>query len=122
MIIGLNHANVVSADMAQAARFYNRLGFEVGFRPEGFPDPGMWMYQNGKPLVHINPRKEEDQGPIHHFAFDVRGSVDEVGRWLWARGLEPEIWDAIPGAHRAMYVQGAAGEKIEFVLVDVPIL
>lgn len=135
MLSALNHVNILSADMEKTAAFYTRLGFKIGHRPLGFPDPGIWLYVDEKPVLHINPisgpranpcGREKELGwvsnwlrTVDHFGFSVRGTVAEVTAKLDELGIEYDLWGPIPGANRALYfVDPTTGARIEYVLVD----
>ncbi len=134
LIKGLNHVNLLSSNPQATSEFYQRLGLIPGFRPPGFADPGIWLYADGGKgyqILHINEAQKErfrygldhvKDGDIAHVGFNVAGRIDAVVTRLKNIGINPELWDPIPGAHRALYFDGPSKEKIEFVFVDEPIV
>jgi catechol 2,3-dioxygenase-like lactoylglutathione lyase family enzyme len=137
MLTALNHVNILSTDMQKTTAFYEALGFEVGPRPAGFPDPGIWLYVDGKAVLHINPVQgalAQEFGGKHvadlrvvghalrvvdHFGFSVKGTVAGVTGALDRLGVKYDLWDPIPGANRALYFEDpTTGARIEYVLVD----
>lgn len=135
MLSRLHHVNILSADMEATAAFYEKLGFMIGPRPAGFPEPGIWLYVGVDPVLHINPSSGPRANPgdreadlkhaahwlrtVDHFGFAVRGSVEQVTERLDAVGIKYDLWDPIPGVNRALYFEDpTTGAKIEYVLVD----
>ena len=52
-ITRLDHYSIRTTDLESTRKFYTEvLGFEVGPRPV-FPFPGIWLYNNGLPVVHV---------------------------------------------------------------------
>lgn len=78
-------------------------------------------------MVHLNePTLEESRnagfGPYNHVGFNAHGSIEQVTARLSALKINYDLWEPLPGARRALYFTGLAGEKIEFVFVDVPVV
>jgi catechol 2,3-dioxygenase-like lactoylglutathione lyase family enzyme len=121
----LHHVNILSRNMTKTAAFYERLGFKIGPRPSGFPEPGIWLYIDDHPALHINPAKamatsdSQYRRTVDHFGFAVKGSVKEVTDKLNGLGITYDLWNPIPGVCRALYFEDpTTGAKIEYVLVD----
>ena len=76
MILRMDHFTIVTDQLEQTQHFYeNLLGLECGPRPP-FPVPGMWLYAEGHPVLHViavdhmpNPRR----GVLDHMAFFAQG-------------------------------------------------
>ena len=99
----LDHINIITADLAGAARFYAEM-FDLETRnapPPLTPENAQWMYDGeGRAIIHINsidcPRTYERDvtpgptGSIHHVALNCSGYDDVIGR-LDTRGLERQI-------------------------------
>lgn len=65
----LNHILVLTTDLAAMEHFWTQLiGLRSGERPP-FPFKGLWLYSEGRPLVHIAEQ--------HHAAFG-NGSIAHV--------------------------------------------
>ncbi len=82
-ITRLDHANILTADLAGMIRFYvDVLGLENGWRPP-FDNVGAWLYAGGMPVVHlveveVTPKHE---GRIEHFALageDMAGFLADL--------------------------------------------
>lgn len=95
MIEALDHLNIRTARLdAMAAWYCDILGFEVGDRPS-FPFPGMWLYANGRPLVHLvgtdtPPSEPGEDAKLEHGAFRDSGLKGFLER-LEARGEEHKL-------------------------------
>lgn len=127
-IKGLNHVNLYSSDPHKTVAFYGRLGFKAGYRPNAFADPGVWLYagDDDYQILHVNVLPPErfaalGEGPFGHVGLGVRGTIAEVTGWLKSLNIEYDLWDPIPGAHRALYFKGPSNEVVELVFVDEPI-
>lgn len=123
MIIGLNHANVITRDLEASAAFYEALGLKRGERPN-FGNTGIWLYNvDGLPILHLNDEAELGvikgaHSAIHHVGLSVRGSVGEITDKLAKLHIVYDLWAPVPGCCRALYFNGPSGEHIEFVMVD----
>jgi catechol 2,3-dioxygenase-like lactoylglutathione lyase family enzyme len=94
MSVGLlDHYNLRTRKFDETVRFYRDvLGLTKGPRPD-FPEPGAWMYSEGRPVVHLvdltpgsEPQKA-DSGVVHHVAFVSRG-FDAMKKHLSSTGVE----------------------------------
>src|SRR5437899_3305989 len=68
----MDHFTVVTDRLGETQRFYERLGLQVGERPDFGGVSGLWLYAGGHPVLHIvevtampSPRR----GVIDHIAF-----------------------------------------------------
>src|SRR5262245_20254711 len=88
-IARMDHFTIVTKDAAATQKFYgDMLGFEPGPRPN-FAFPGVWLYNEGKPILHVvqKPEVPSESGVLDHMAFwgsDLPGYVAK----LKARGLK----------------------------------
>ena len=79
----LDHVSIRTADVAATQVFYTELlGFEVGPRPP-FTFPGVWLYRNGSPLVHVIGIDPNDKAGLADYlgareASAGTGSIDHV--------------------------------------------
>lgn len=67
----MDHFTIVTKDAQATAKFYNdMLGFTVGERP-AFGFPGVWLWNDGKPVLHVIQKDEIPQGPgvLDHMAY-----------------------------------------------------
>ncbi|WP_206692370.1 VOC family protein [Azospirillum sp. INR13] len=86
----MDHFTIVTADLPATRDFYQGLGLVSGPRPD-FPVPGLWLYANGKALLHVIEVREADmptprRGVLDHMAFwgkDLIGTVE----WIGSRGI-----------------------------------
>ena len=130
-IVGLNHFNIVCADLEKSAQFYEAFGLKRGVRPD-FGNHGIWLYHGIDPVLHLNDAWElghdtraKPSGVFHHVGLSVSGQVHEVCAKLTSLGIDHRIWEpAVPGWYRALYFFGPDGEEIELVLTDcyVPVM
>lgn len=99
----LDHVNIVTADLAGTAAFFEELfGLERRDPPEPLtPETAQWMFDDaGRGIVHLNSldcartyQREVMPGPtgsIHHIALNCSGYDEMISR-LDARGLERQI-------------------------------
>ena len=77
---GLNHVNIVAADLDKTIAFYETvLGMsarEIPVAPPGFG--GRWIYdEDEQPIVHVQQYDAERHGPLGSDR-DTTGSIDHV--------------------------------------------
>ena len=89
---GLDHVNIIAADLDETARFYeDLLGLRYGARPSEMNFPGGWLYDEaGQAIIHVMPflpdrhgeqeRKSMPTGSIDHVALACEGFVAMVKR------------------------------------------
>ena len=82
-IARMDHFTIVTKDAQATAKFYgDMLGFESGPRPN-FMFPGAWLYNDGKPILHVIQKAEIPQGAgvLDHMAFwgtDLPGYIAKL--------------------------------------------
>ena len=67
----MDHFTVLTKDAKATEAFYKDiLGFEAGPRPN-FSFPGVWLYHEGKPILHVVEKKEipGGAGVLDHMAY-----------------------------------------------------
>jgi catechol 2,3-dioxygenase-like lactoylglutathione lyase family enzyme len=115
-VIGINHINIRTTDVAASARFYvDVFGFE--FRQE----PGMlgiqrnWLFdKNGRPVIHFRVVESalNSSGSVDHLALDCEGKAEVLQR-LRARHLDVSVYENIqPGVTR-VFVKDPHGLTLE---------
>jgi len=81
----LDHVNILTANLDSMTAWYGRvLGMEPGPRPN-FPVPGVWLYADGRPVVHlIGVTTQPDADPkavrLEHFALTATGLKDMLAQ------------------------------------------
>ncbi len=84
----IHHLNIrcTPADLGPIEKFYGEvLGLKKGPRPN-FPNPGIWLYLDDHPLVHVSARcaegflQEKHHGSVDHIAFDSHGAAEFQAR------------------------------------------
>lgn len=98
----MDHFTVVTRDAIGTAEFYSYvLGLELGPRPN-FPFPGVWLYGNGRPILHVVEKDNVPAGPgvLDHMAFWGTGLSDFIAR-LKARGIAYDLRRVPDGAPAA---------------------
>ena len=94
----MDHFTVLTKDAIATAEFYGSvLGLEPGPRPN-FAFPGVWLYNSGRPILHVVEKDEipAGTGVLDHMAFwgtDLAGFVSS----LKARGIAYELRRAPEG-------------------------
>lgn len=77
--VGLEHVNIVAADIGATCAFYERL-LDMEARPiPVMPDyPGRWIYdRGGHPIIHVQVHNPERHGPLGE-ARATTGAIDHV--------------------------------------------
>lgn len=67
----MDHFTILTKDAQETAKFYNEmLGFTIGERP-AFKFPGIWLWNEGKPCLHVIQKDEipVGTGVLDHMAY-----------------------------------------------------
>lgn len=120
---GLNHVNIVAADLDKTVQFYETvLGMKaerIPMAPPGFD--GRWIYDEaGQPIVHVqgyNPDRHGavgsgSTGPIDHVALTC-ADFDGMIRRCEELGLEHRVSDRQFGDLRQVFVTDPDGVVLE---------
>ena len=115
-IVGLDHVNIRTTDLARTRAFFMEvLGLTVGWRPD-FPFGGTWLYADGKDLVHLvevaNPGTASRGSALDHFAFAI-DDYEAVERRLQAAGIAYDPVVSPNGGIRQMFITELNGVNIE---------
>ncbi|MBM3517286.1 MAG: hypothetical protein FJX56_05255 [Alphaproteobacteria bacterium] len=115
-IATLDHVNILTDDVDKCRHFYcDVLGFVDGYRPE-FPNDGLWLYLEGRPVFHVIEVPEGvayNTGCVDHIAFRAHHFERFTAR-LDAHGVE---WKdrAVPGMDlHQLFIFDPHGVKLEF--------
>lgn len=91
-ITGLDHFAILSSDAERTTRFYTDIvGLRVGFRPTDLSFPGIWLYAEETPIVHVVFEREIPSfttGAVDHLSFRASGNADDMATLLTERGIE----------------------------------
>ena len=110
----MNHFTIVSDDLEATRKFYSMFGLEPGERPN-LPVPGMWLYAEGTPILHVILRKElpVPQGMLDHMAFTAK-DLPAVHKKLKDAGYEIDL-RRIPGRGQwQLFTRDPKGVRVEF--------
>ena len=115
-ILGLDHINIRTADLARTTTFFTEvLGLTVGWRP-AFPFGGAWLYAAGKDLVHLvevaKPQAPSRASSLDHFAFAI-DDYEAAVRTLDAHGMAYAPAVSPEGDIRQVFVTELNGVTIE---------
>ena len=118
LISGLNHFTIrcKPADLPELVTFYGKvLDLQAGERPT-MPRPGFWLYNNGRPIVHLyaslDERESGPTGSLDHISFGASGL--EATRRRLAEGSISYDEFPLPGtAIHQIFVRDPLGLKIE---------
>lgn len=91
-IARMDHFTIVTKDAEMTAAFYNDiLGFTKGDRPN-FGFPGVWLWNDGKPVLHVIQKAEIPMGSgvLDHMAYWGSDLAGYIGK-LKARGIDYEL-------------------------------
>lgn len=113
---GLDHFTIWTDDPAQTRHFYcDILGLTEGARPPlGFP--GMWLYSDGRPVVHVNFGDNVERralGAFDHVAFRGVGDPAPLVEKLRAEGIDHKAQTVANGI-RQVFCADPHGVKVEF--------
>ncbi|MBV1917203.1 MAG: VOC family protein [Sphingomonadaceae bacterium] len=77
---GLEHFNIVAADIGRTVAFYEKLlgldAREIPVAPKGYP--GRWIYDgNDQPIIHVQVHDPERHGALDE-ARATTGAIDHV--------------------------------------------
>lgn len=78
-IKGLDHVNIIAADLEETARFYQAvLGLRRGARPDEMDFAGSWLLDEaGRPIIHLMTHDPERHGAGARDSMPT-GSIDHV--------------------------------------------
>lgn len=117
----MDHFTIVTKDGKATAKFYGDImGFTVGERPN-FPFPGIWLWNAGRPVLHVIERANIPEGPgvLDHMAFWGTGLADYIGK-LKARGIKYELRRLPEGGYGAgmwqLFFHDPSGARVEIDL------
>ena len=117
---GVHHLNIRCAvsDLPAIEKFYGEvMGLKKGARPN-FPNPGIWLWHDNHPLVHVSARcaegflKEEHHGSVDHVAFGMTGASEFRDR-VQKLGLKFEAQN-VPDAGFQIFLKDPIGTVLEF--------
>lgn len=112
---GLDHVNVIAADLDETTRFYQRvLGLKYGARPSEMNFAGGWLYDdNERPIIHLMTFDPERHGDLERRAMPT-GSIDHIAlacedfagtvKRCEELGVEHRINDRIYGNLRQVFI------------------
>jgi catechol 2,3-dioxygenase-like lactoylglutathione lyase family enzyme len=111
----LDHVNIKTDNLEGTTTFFRDvIGLEVGPRPN-FPFPGVWLYHEGRPIVHLKSPGEpgaNSTGPLDHVAFFTE-KLDEVLAALDAKRLGYDLRVLPDGFLRQCFVRDPNGIMLE---------
>ena len=113
-VTGMNHFNILSADLAATEHFYcDLLGLRKGERPPLKFD-GLWLYAGGEPILHVNEARvpEAAQGVIDHIAFSSRDLKGTVAK-LQGEGIRFSLNQQVGTGLWQLFCHDPSGVKVE---------
>jgi catechol 2,3-dioxygenase-like lactoylglutathione lyase family enzyme len=117
----MDHFTIVTKDAKMTAEFYGEmLGFTVGQRPN-FGFPGIWLWNDGKPILHViqKPEIPSGSGVLDHMAFWGTGLNDYIAK-LKAKGIPYDLRRLPEGGFGAgtwqLFFHDPNGAKVEIDL------
>jgi catechol 2,3-dioxygenase-like lactoylglutathione lyase family enzyme len=122
LLMHLDHANIVIADLDKAIGFFTDvLGFTKGYRPD-FRVPGAWLYSQGRPLIHLTQATgglpAAKMAPrVDHFALRVADlhEWNAVLERLNAHGFDYQVNAPDDGSDYQLWVPLAPGVIVEII-------
>lgn len=118
----LDHATIVTADLASARRFFlDVVGLEDGVRPP-FGIDGYWLYTGGRPVIHLIdatvPAQAGRTAPrIDHIAFRIETAAEWQALLMRMREARVacQIAEVPLSRELQLFVALAPGVVVEFV-------
>jgi catechol 2,3-dioxygenase-like lactoylglutathione lyase family enzyme len=115
-ILGLDHVNIRTTDLARTRAFFTEvLGLTVGWRPD-FSFGGAWLYAGGRDVVHLvevtRAGGASKGSSLDHFAFAI-DDYDDARRRLEAAGIAYEAGASPNGGIRQVFVTELNGVTFE---------
>ena len=117
---GVHHLNIRCAvsDLPAIEKFYDELmDLKKGDRPN-FPNPGIWLWHDNHPLIHVSARcpdgflQEKHHGSVDHIAFGMSGA-SEFRERVRKLGLTFEEQN-VPNAGFQIFLKDPIGTVLEF--------
>lgn len=116
MLLGIDHCNISTRDMAATLGFYERiLGLRAKAAPGQEAERNSWLYDAaGNALVHVNLRPfANEDGPVNHIAFACDDYVGMRARLLEVGCEIIEIDNRTVTGCRQIFTRGPEGARIE---------
>lgn len=116
----IHHYNIRCApgDLEPIEKFYGEVvGFRKGPRPN-FPNPGIWLYLDDHPILHVSARcaegflKPDHHGSVDHIAFQSHGAAGFVAKL--DRMNIPYEKQNVPEAGYQVFLRDPVGTVLEF--------
>ena len=117
---GVHHINIRCAvsDLPAIEKFYGDLmGLKKGSRPN-FPNPGIWLWQDNHPLIHVSARcpdgflQDKHHGSVDHVAFGMTGAA-EFREHVRKLGIAFDAQN-VPDAGFQIFLKDPIGTVLEF--------
>lgn len=115
MIIGIDHANIVTDKLAETRAFFLMLGLKDGPRPNFAGFKGAWLYAGDAPVVHLvdfGQARPASAGAIDHFSLAV-DDFEATLAHLDAKGVPYRAVDIPDGFGRQAFVKDPNGVTVE---------
>lgn len=116
MAVQIHHVNILTTDLEGTIAFYkDAVGLTNGWRPD-FGFPGAWLYDDARPVVHLNLVSEPSQnaeGAVSHVAFAYE-ALDPILARLDRLKLSCSQPKLVPGTEiRQCFVRDPNGVVVE---------
>lgn len=117
---GVHHLNIRCAvsDLPAIEKFYGELmGLTKGYRPN-FPGPGIWLWHDNHPLIHVSARcaegflQDEHCSSVDHIAFGMTGAA-EFRAHVQKLGITHDAQN-VPNAGFQIFLKDPLGTLLEF--------
>lgn len=116
----IHHLNIrcATSDLGPIEKFYGEvLGLKKGPRPN-FPNPGIWLYLDNHPLVHVSARcaegflQQQHHGSVDHIAFQSHGAAEFMAK-LDGMGIPYEKQNVADAGYQ-IFMRDPVGTMLEF--------
>jgi extradiol dioxygenase family protein len=116
----IHHYNLRCApsDLEPIEKFYGEvIGLRKGRRPD-FPNPGIWLYLDDHPILHVSARcvegflRQDHHGSVDHIAFQSKGAGEFMAK-LEHMNI-PHERQNVPEAGFQIFLRDPVGTLLEF--------
>jgi catechol 2,3-dioxygenase-like lactoylglutathione lyase family enzyme len=115
----LHHVNIRTTDLDATRKFYEDVvGLEAGPRPP-FGNPGVWLYAEGHPWVHVSIADAANQGEegadegFGHIAFDL-SDMNGLVKNLDGHGIDYDLHASPDRRLAQLFFYDPNGVQLEF--------
>lgn len=120
-VIGLDHINIRTTDVAASAKFYvDVFGFEYRHGPEVMGNRAHWLYDGaGRPIIHLRMMEPPSvpTGALDHVALSCQDKAAMLER-LKAQGIAFSVMENLQPGVTQVFLKDPHGIALELQFTD----